>query len=128
MARNANVRLAGDTGLRIVAGGCRTADANADPDRRGYAIVGVNIVDPTTGGILVNARVVEDRCAVDSLAFDSHRVNIRLRGDAVNGPWYGHGFRCDACTSTAGRQNGVSHAAGVAIKNHIFNRADFLPV
>src|SRR5205809_439888 len=105
-----------------------TADTNARSYSWRHAIVRINVINITTGRILVDTSVIERRSIVDSIALDSYGHHTRIRCGCVNRPWDSNGFptasHAGACA--AGGQDRVSHAAAVAIQDDVFHDADFL--
>lgn len=122
--------MSGNAGLGVIAtsGGGRSADADTYANAGLNSVIGINIVDPAAGGVLINASVVEHRRVIDALTINANHNDTRIRPNAVYRPW-----NCDrfggagrAPGRATGRQNGVSHATRVAIKYDIFHDAYFL--
>ena len=121
--------LAGNSGLRPV-GASRSSAANTNSDTysRRNAVVGIDVIEVATIRILVDTRVIEYRRIINPVALDTYRHHTRVGCRAVNRPWHRHCFLAatNACVGPAGRQNGVGHAAGIAIQNDVFHHPDFL--
>lgn len=98
-----------------------------------HTVVGVNVACVSGGRILVDAVVIVNRSIVDTLAFRADGYITRIVAEAVDAVWNGNGFRCRrsgagvpnaAAAGSAGRKNGVGHAACFTIEHDVFNNAD----
>ena len=93
---------------------------------RSYTIIRVDIVNITSGLVFVDTRVIEYRRIINSVAINADRQNTHVGRGSIDSPRNGDGFGFPghAGTCTAGGENGVGHAASIAVKHDILDYAD----
>ena len=113
---------------RCRAGGCGAGGSAAytDSGLRSYTIIRVDVVNITSGLVFVDTRIIEYRRVINSVAINANGQNTHVGRGSIDSPRNGDGFGLPghAGTCSAGGENGVGHAAGIAVKHDIFNYAD----
>jgi hypothetical protein len=104
-----------------------SSTGNADCRAWAHAVIAVDIANVFRSRIFVDSSIIEHWRVINAIPIDRYCKFGKVRCRGIHSPRNGDHFptTSSACATSAGRENGVRHAAGITVEHNVFDSADF---